>query len=300
MSALLDRAGADPDWAAAPASSRPRKAFAVGRRCAEVLLGLLYLAGWSAANRIACLLGGGRSRLVIFYYHAVPAAQRARFARQLDSILAGADAVVTADFCTTVPPGRLLVAITFDDAYASVLDNALPELAARAMPATIFIPAGMLGKSPCWQMEAGDPDRLETVATGDRLRRLPPELITLGAHSVTHPRLPDIDRAAARAEIDGSKAALAQLLGREITTFSFPYGAYDDGVVDLCRSAAFRFAYHISPRMLDPADPSFLRGRTRVDLAGWDLEFWLKLRGADSWKSGPRKLLAWLRRRCER
>ena len=299
MSSLVDQAGAGPARDAAPAPrGGSRKVLATGRRCLDVVAGLAYLAAWLTANRIARLLGPGRSRLVILYYHSVPAAQRARFARQLDAIRAGADAVVAADFCGSVAPGRLLVAITFDDAYVSVIDNALPELAARGMTATIFTPSGMLGGQPGWQMEAADTDQFETVADGECLRTLPRDLVTIGAHSVTHPHLPQIDRDTAIAEIGGSKSTLTNLLGRDVTMFSFPYGEYDDGVVELCRTAAFRFAFHTLPRMLDPADASFLRGRVRVDLADWDLEFWLKIRGAYNWQCGPREFKRWLRRRA--
>ena len=270
MSSLVDQAGASPSQDAAPTPrGRSRRALGIGRRCLDAVVGLVYLAAWTTANRIACLLGFGRSRLVILYYHSVPAAQRARFARQLDAIRAGADAVVAADFCATVAPGRLLVAITFDDAYVSVIDNALPELAARGMTATIFTPSGMLGGQPGWQMEAADTDQFETVANGECLRTLPRDLVTIGAHSVTHPHLPELDRDSASAEISGSRSALTNLVGRDVTMFSFPYGEYDDGTVELCRTAAFRFAYHTLPRMLDPADASFLRGRVRVDLADW-------------------------------
>ncbi len=39
-----------------------------------------------------------------------------------------------------------LLAITFDDAYVNLLDNALPVLAAYGLPATIFAPVNYLGK----------------------------------------------------------------------------------------------------------------------------------------------------------
>ncbi len=301
MSALVNEVAATPREDAVPAPrGRWGTALVTGRRCLYACIGLVYLSAWTTANRVACLLGFGRARLVILYYHSVPAAQRRRFARQLEVIRAGADAVVAADFCGTVAPGRLLVAITFDDAYVSVIDNALPELAVRGMTATIFTPSGMLGGQPGWQMEAADTDQFETVANGEILRTLPRELVSIGAHSVTHPRLPALDHASADAEIGGSKSALTSLLGHDVTMFSFPYGEYDDGTVELCRTAAFRFAYHTVPRMIDPADASFLRGRVRVDLADWDLEFWLKMRGGYNWQCGPRALKRWLRRRVAR
>lgn len=301
MSSAVDRTTAPtPGDAVAVPRARPRSARGTGRRCFDVLAGFAYLAARSVADLVARTLGSGRAHMVILYYHAVPVAHRARFARQLDAIRRGADAVVPADFCGRVAPGRLLVAITFDDAFRSVIDNALPELVARGMVATIFTPSGILGRPPSWEMEADDSDQVEIVAQADSLCRLPHDLIAIGSHSVTHPCLPELDRDAAMAEIGGSKAALAGLLGRDVTTFSFPYGEFDDRTVELCRTAAFRFAYHTLPRTLDPADASFLRGRVRVDMSDWPVEFWLKLRGAYSWQCAPREFKRWLRHRRAR
>lgn len=229
------------------------------------------------------VLGFGRPRLVILSYHAVPAESRHRFARQLDLARAGACAVVAADFSGPARSGQLLVAITFDDAFTSVVDNALPELAARGMPATIFTPSGMLGRSPTWEMEISDPDRIETVAGIDVLRGLSPDAVLIGAHSVTHPRLPKVGPKAAAAEITESKAQLERLLGRKVLAFAFPYGEYDEAMVDVCRAAGYRFAFTIVPKVVDPTANSFLRGRIPVRLDDSTLEFWLKMRGAYAW-----------------
>jgi len=274
-------------------AARVRKALTI-RRSIEAVVSLAYLAVRSGIARVS---GRGRARLVILYYHAVPAAHRVRFIRQLDMIEAAADAVVPADFCGAETPGRRLVAVTFDDAYTSVVENALPELAARRMPATIFTPSGMLGRPPSWQMEDMDEDRRETVATAACLQTLPPDLVTIGAHSITHPCLPEIDHESAMTEISGSKSTLTGLLGRDVTVFSFPYGEYDDRIIRLCEAAQYRFVYNTMPWTLDPADAAFLRGRVRADLSDWPLEFWLKIRGAYSWKSGPRRFKRWLRTR---
>lgn len=40
--------------------------------------------------------------------------------------------------------------ITFDDAYRGALSLALPELARRGLPATIFVAPGLLGSTGCW------------------------------------------------------------------------------------------------------------------------------------------------------
>ena len=96
--------------------------------------------------------------------------------------------VVPADWAGETDPARPTVAITFDDAFVSVADNALPELARHGLPCTVFAPSGVLGRRPDWAMEpgvAGD----EIVLDADRLRNVCGPLVTIGSHSVSHPAL---------------------------------------------------------------------------------------------------------------
>jgi peptidoglycan/xylan/chitin deacetylase (PgdA/CDA1 family) len=218
--------------------------------------------------------------MIILYYHSVPKSKRGGFARQLDS-LAGAE-IVAANWHGKAKSRRPLLAITFDDAFQSVIDNALPELAARGMPCTIFAPSAVLGDRPRWAMES-DGDRTETVIDAETLRGLPSELITIGSHSVSHPRLSQIPIEAARSEIEDSKIALEALTGRAVREFAFPYGDYNDAVVEACRSAGYTHVYSITPGRVDPEGGAFVRGRVSVDPEDGALEFFLKSSGAYAW-----------------
>lgn len=42
------------------------------------------------------------------------------------------------------PPAIRTLAVTFDDAFASVIDRALPILSALEVPATVFVPTGFM------------------------------------------------------------------------------------------------------------------------------------------------------------
>jgi len=66
--------------------------------------------------------------------------------------------------------------------------------------------------------------------------------VTIGAHSVSHQRLAGLTVEEQRREIAGSGLLLAQLLGREVRVFSYPFGQaddFDDTSVDLCREAGY-------------------------------------------------------------
>src|SRR5262249_41683058 len=146
---------------------------------------------------------------------------------------------------------RQNVAITFDDGFISGGDNALPELKERGVPCTIFVPSGVLGRDPGWTMEDnGDPKQV--VVRAGRLRGVGGPLVSIGAHSVTHPRLTCIGPERARAEIGGSRDAISRLIGYPVTLFAFPYGDYDAKIVDICRQEGFRHVFSINPEPVDP------------------------------------------------
>lgn len=68
------------------------------------------------------------------------------------------------------------------------------------------------------------------------------ELIEVGAHTVTHPVLSALPAAAQRDEIKQSKVKLESILGRPVTTFSYPFGGPSDYTAETMaavRSAGF-------------------------------------------------------------
>src|ERR1700739_2825658 len=111
-------------------------------------------------------------KFVVLYYHSVPAAQRRRFSSQMDMLLRRANPV-SLRHDIPLAPGPLHVAVTFDDALQNFIANALPELYARNIPATIFAISGALGKT------FGAPEYLEPVMTPKELQGLPEDWITI-------------------------------------------------------------------------------------------------------------------------
>jgi peptidoglycan/xylan/chitin deacetylase (PgdA/CDA1 family) len=239
-------------------------------------------------------IGGGKpaATWVILGYHAVPAESRRLFARQMDVLLRQA-VPISADKRGPLLPGRHYVAVTFDDGLLCVVENAIPELVQRQIPATLFIVADLLGSKPKWTMFGEDYDAEEPIAEGSHLRGLPADLITIGSHTLSHPWLPALSESQARVELFGSRQRLEQLIGREIRLFSFPYGAVTSQLVDLCREAGYERVFTILPT-LALADPQeYVAGRVVVDPTDWPLEFRLKMHGAYRWL--PR-VFKWKRR----
>jgi peptidoglycan/xylan/chitin deacetylase (PgdA/CDA1 family) len=243
---------------------------------------VLYLLRWPIVALATVVRLEVKPRLVILYYHDVPTSSRARFARQMDKLTQRAT-VVGADWRGGNIKGRVC-AITFDDAFVSVLDNALPELAKRQLPCTIFVPVGSLGRAPAWTMETNFAAG-EIVASQDLIKSLPSSLVTLGAHTLTHPFLSRLPREAARAEVEQSRTMLSAMSGQDVRLMSFPYGDYDQEVAAMCKTAGYELVYGIVPESVDPDNDNFVRGRVAVSPDDGDLEFFLKMSGGYWWMS---------------
>lgn len=64
----------------------------------------------------------------------------------------------------------------------------------------------------------------------------------VGAHTMTHPLLPRIDTNTAKQEIITSKKMLEDLIGRRVSSFCYPAGAYEPEHVKMVENAGFKYA----------------------------------------------------------
>lgn len=94
--------------------------------------------------------------------------------------------------------------------------------------------------------------------TWDELRRLAAHpLATIGAHTLTHPRLIWLDPTGIVAELRGSRERLEREIGRPVRHVAYPHGSERDmpaGIATLAREAGFDTGTTTIPRCLAPAD----------------------------------------------
>ena len=186
------------------------------KRLAKLAISLVYFFARALSRFVLEAVGcPPKQQLVILNFHGIPAAYRSNFVRQLESLRRAAR-ILPSFYQGSLPLGKQNVAITFDDAYVSVAENALPELAVRGFHSTIFVPVDSLGRHPAWQMENGCPDSDEIVMSAEMIAMSPSSLVTLGSHSITHPHLSRMDRDGARGEIEGSRYKLQELTAQKI------------------------------------------------------------------------------------
>ncbi len=131
---------------------------------------------------------------------------------------------------------RPRVALTFDDGFANFASWAWPRLRDAGLPATVFLVSGHMGGTNVW---GGRPVRgipALPLMSWHEAAACAAGGAEIGAHSRTHPHLPDLPLAAARDEMHGGRQDLCNRLGIPVTTFAYPYGAVSSGVAAVAES----------------------------------------------------------------
>jgi peptidoglycan/xylan/chitin deacetylase (PgdA/CDA1 family) len=170
--------------------------------------------------------------------------------------------------------GRV-VAITLDDGYADNVENALPVLSRHGFGATCYVASGALGRFNEW-----DAEKLQVrkpVMTPAQLREWTDAGMEVGAHTRSHPHLPRLSASEVEEEVAGSKADLEQLTGREVAHFCYPYGEFDERVLEVVRRAGFRSATTVRRARARAQDDPYRLPRVQVRLQDPLGRFLLKL-----------------------
>ncbi len=260
---------------------------------------LLYLS-------IACILWIWRALrkesnagVVVLCYHAIMSRDRDRFIRQMQ-LLRGR-AIAPSELNDTARPnltGRPHVCVTFDDALANLIENALPATSELGIPVTIFVPSSNLGRPPKWPMRPGHPESSERVMTADEIRRVhKPGLVDFGSHTASHANLALLAGAELSRELTESRQALEKLLGAPICDLALPYGAFDDRVLLAAQSAGYTRVFTLEERT-DGVDARGACGRFLMSPDAWPIEFRLTCAGAYGWLFRWRNF--WRSRRARR
>ncbi|MEZ4195098.1 MAG: polysaccharide deacetylase family protein [Candidatus Paceibacterota bacterium] len=164
--------------------------------------------------------------------------------------------------------GREL-AITFDDGYVDNLSQALPILEKHNLPATIFVTTSQLGEKAHhpWDKQYLEQDRACFVSE-DQLKSLSNHpLITIGAHTHTHPRLSSQTPAQQDYDIKTGKTILESITGKTINYFAYPFGGiYDINSASIAavQKFGFHFAYLNDQKFTTGASSKFTIPRFNI------------------------------------
>lgn len=177
----------------------------------------------------------GHSAVVLQYHHIdtstppITSTDPEVFIAHLEYLESAGLKVVTLEEIVATPeiPEDNRVAITFDDAYANLLENAVPALAARGWPFTIFVATEFVGQ--------------QGYLSWDDLRGIELKGGTLANHTHSHLHMlrkleGETDEQwleRLKNEITSSQALLEKHLTKPTRHFAYPYGEYNYAILEL-------------------------------------------------------------------
>lgn len=186
------------------------------------------------------------------------------FADQMGWLAAnGYTAITTRDLQTwlaakgDLPPRPVL--ITFDDGYESNFDLAYPVLKRLGLKATVFVVTSATGKRP---------GTYPHLTPGELQEMQGSRVMELQAHSHDAHRL--VDGAPAlvawppdeiAADLAALRAAFAEDELNPPTAFAYPFGAYDDELLDALADDGFALGFTVEPGYVRPGDSPLRLGR---------------------------------------
>jgi len=248
--------------------------------CARPLVGEHTLASVTVGVTVAG--ESGQKRAAVLAYHRITretsdapgfCVAPHHFAEHLEVLSRRCAVVSLAELARGVKkdglPDRAAV-VTFDDGYADALSDAWPILERYGIPATVFVVSGFLSDRPGYRPDPGDFCGGRPLSSEELRKLADAPLIEIGAHTVTHPRLAELPREGQRAEVEGSKRALEELLGHPVRHFAYPHGSCGPETPSLVASAGFECACSASGGFVTAGSDLFRL--PRMNVSDWDRE----------------------------
>jgi peptidoglycan/xylan/chitin deacetylase (PgdA/CDA1 family) len=221
------------------------------------------------------------SDILVLCYHAISdrwpadlAVTPSQFEQQLGYLVGRGYRGATFTAALTERARSRTLVVTFDDAFRSVRELAVPVLDGLGIPATIFAPTAYVGDErpmswPGIDHWIGTPHGAELLPLSwEELRELVGAGWEVGSHSCTHPRLTQLDDAELARELGGSKEECEERLGRPCTSVAYPFGDVDRRVAAAAGRAGYRAGATLAVRPHRPRPLEWPRyGVSREDSA---------------------------------
>jgi peptidoglycan/xylan/chitin deacetylase (PgdA/CDA1 family) len=195
------------------------------------------------------------SDLLILCYHAVSATWPTEFAvspQDLDSqlrfFLRRGYRPATLSAALGGGSAAKTLVVTFDDAFSSVFERALPVTSALGVAATMFVPTsyvageGAMAWASLEQWAGTEHEDELRCMSWDDLRSLVAAGWEIGSHTATHPKLTSLADAELDLELASSKARCEEEIQRPCEALAYPFSDHDRRVMDRARAAGYSSA----------------------------------------------------------
>ncbi len=173
-----------------------------------------------------------------------------RFVSQLDYLLDSGYRFIDEDtFLQTVSgkrqPGGMEILLTFDDGYSMLVENAVPALEDRNIPALIFLVTSYVGRENTWELQL--PGRKFTHMGWDEILDLSTRGFSFGSHTRSHRNLTKLPMKNLRTELSISREVIENATGCRVRTLSYPFGRCNAVVRSEAETAGYEAAFTLYP-----------------------------------------------------
>ncbi len=153
------------------------------------------------------------------------------------------------------------VILTFDDGFRNFYSEAFPILNEYNFSGTVFLVTDFCGRHNDW---AGNPAELprSELLSWEEISELDSYGIEFGSHTRTHQDLTKLTLEEIESEVVGSKAAIADVLGRETMTFAYPFGRSNRAARQIAKA---NFTASCSTNMGNVSSRSDFSSLNRID-----------------------------------
>lgn len=122
------------------------------------------------------------------------------------------------------------IILTFDDGYLDFFEEVFPILRDNQMTATLFVVTNFLGREKYLEWY-----HLKYLAASGK--------VFIGGHTQTHAKLTEISPEQLEQEINVNKTSLEEGLDIKLDYFAYPYGSYNDNVLNAIKKQKFKIAF---------------------------------------------------------